>query len=222
MFDRLVGGLFTRARRRQERAYQTTGREVSRLMRLFHSTITALSTARATRGDPFKIIDEEIGWSRLVKVQPQVEELAQLADGDTLVMAAAKFITVRRFALPFLEAFTVRSTSRLNPVLAALTVVRDSLRSRRRDLPQRPPMSFLPKTWQQLIMETGEPDRRLYETAVFAVLRDRLRSGDGDVTLTANTIPYSSMKNLAARRINGLGCAKTDLVWQLNGYTHLM
>jgi len=47
MFDRLVGGLFTRARRRQERTYQTTGREVSRLMRLFHSTITALSTARA-------------------------------------------------------------------------------------------------------------------------------------------------------------------------------
>jgi hypothetical protein len=67
MFDRLVGGLFTRARRRQERAYQTTGREVSRLMRLFHSTITALSTARATRGDPFEIIDEEVGWSRLIK-----------------------------------------------------------------------------------------------------------------------------------------------------------
>jgi hypothetical protein len=43
MFDRLVGGLFTRARRRQERAYQTTGREVSRLMRLFHSTITAVT-----------------------------------------------------------------------------------------------------------------------------------------------------------------------------------
>jgi hypothetical protein len=30
MFDRLVGGILTRARWRQERAYQTTGREVSR------------------------------------------------------------------------------------------------------------------------------------------------------------------------------------------------
>ncbi|MBL0407351.1 Tn3 family transposase [Microvirga aerilata] len=186
MFDRLVGGLFTRARRRQERAYQTTGREVSRLMRLFHSTITALSTARATRGDPFEIIDEGIGWSRLIKVQPHVEELAQLADGDTLVMAAAKFMTVRRFALPFLDAFTFRSTSRRNPVLAALNVVRESLRSRRRDLPQKPPLSFLPKTWQQLIMDTGQPDRRLYETAVFAVLRDRLRSGDIWVEGTRN------------------------------------
>jgi hypothetical protein len=44
----------------------------------------------------------------------------------------------------------------------------------------------------------------------------------GDVTLTANTTPYSSMKNLAPRKINGLGYAKTDLVWQLNGYTQLM
>ena len=128
MFDRLVGSLFTRARRRQERAYQTTGREVSRQMRLYHSTITALSTARATRGDPFEIIDEEIGWSRLIKVQPQVEELAQLADGDILVTVVAKFMTERRFALPFLEAFTFRSTGRLNPVLAALNMVRDSLR----------------------------------------------------------------------------------------------
>jgi hypothetical protein len=44
----------------------------------------------------------------------------------------------------------------------------------------------------------------------------------GDVTLTANTMPYSSMKNLAPREINGLGYAKTDLVWQLNGYTQSM
>ncbi|QRM36107.1 hypothetical protein [Microvirga sp. VF16] len=47
-------------------------------------------------------------------------------------------------------------------------------------------MSFLPKTWQQLIMESGQPDRRLYETAVFAVLRDRLRSGDIWVEGTRN------------------------------------
>jgi hypothetical protein len=35
-------------------------------------------------------------------------------------------------------------------------------------------------------------------------------------------MPYSSMKNLAPRKVNGLGYAKTDLVWQLNGYTQSM
>jgi hypothetical protein len=44
----------------------------------------------------------------------------------------------------------------------------------------------------------------------------------GDVTLTANTALYSSRRNLALRKINGLGCAKTDLDGQPNGYTQLM
>lgn len=47
-------------------------------------------------------------------------------------------------------------------------------------------------------------------------------SRDGDVTLTANTTLCSSRKNLAAREVNGLACAETDLVGQLNRYTQLM
>ncbi len=34
------------------------------------------------------------------------------------------------------------------------------------------------KAWRRLVMADGRPDRRLYETAVLATLRDRLRSGD--------------------------------------------
>ena len=34
------------------------------------------------------------------------------------------------------------------------------------------------KEWKRLVTEEGRPDRRLYETAVFATLRDKLRSGD--------------------------------------------
>jgi TnpA family transposase len=34
------------------------------------------------------------------------------------------------------------------------------------------------KDWRYLVMENGVPNRRLYETAVLATLRDKLRSGD--------------------------------------------
>jgi len=43
-----------------------------------------------------------------------------------------------------------------------------------------------------------------------------------DITLTGNTARYSSRKNLALREINGLGCARNDLVGLPNGYTQLM
>ncbi|WP_214429511.1 hypothetical protein, partial [Escherichia coli] len=45
MFDRLIGGMFTRARRGRERRYQDSIQSVGQLMRLFGATITALDEA---------------------------------------------------------------------------------------------------------------------------------------------------------------------------------
>ena len=40
------------------------------------------------------------------------------------------------------------------------------------------PMPFAAKHWPSLIMQDGQPKRRVYETAVVATLKDRLRAGD--------------------------------------------
>jgi TnpA family transposase len=47
-----------------------------------------------------------------------------------------------------------------------------------RILPKRPPASFLPPRWRKLIFASGAADRRLYETAVLATLRDRLKGSN--------------------------------------------
>ena len=47
-------------------------------------------------------------------------------------------------------------------------------------------MPFKSKQWKELVLENGKPDRRLYETAVLATLRDRLRSGDVWIERTRN------------------------------------
>ena len=44
--------------------------------------------------------------------------------------------------------------------------------------PKRPPASFLPAKWRRLIFANGPADRRLYEVAVLATLRERLRGSD--------------------------------------------
>jgi hypothetical protein len=99
MFDKLVGSLFVRARKRQERRYQATILDVARLMRL---------------------------------------------------------------------------------------ILRELNEKRRDDVPDAAPMPFANKKWKRPITERGKPDRRLYETAVLATLRDRLRSGDIWVAGTRN------------------------------------
>jgi len=109
MFDKLVGSLFTRAKRGQERRYQATARDVGQLMRLFGRTIAALSEAREGEADALAVVDEAIGWHRLLAAKPQVDALAKLAGEDMLVSAAERYATIRRFAPAFLNAFSFHS-----------------------------------------------------------------------------------------------------------------
>jgi hypothetical protein len=62
-------------------------------------------------------------------------------------------------------------------MLAALYLLAELNRSGKREVPAEAPMPFR-KEWRRLITEHGAPNRRLYETAVLATLRDKLRSGD--------------------------------------------
>jgi TnpA family transposase len=177
MFNTLIGTLFTRAGCRQERRYQTTARDVSKLMRLFHRTITAIEEAEATGGDALKLIEEQAGLDSLKAASPQVEELADLAGDDALVVAAEKYATIRKFVPAFLDAFTFHAAKPNDPVLSAIKLLGDLNHSGKRDLPAKIPKGFLTRAQSRLIMENGKPDRRLYETAAMAALRTQLRAG---------------------------------------------
>lgn len=54
-----------------------------------------------------------------------------------------------------------------------VTDTRDLNRSGKRDLPADAPMPFR-KDWKKLVLDSGKPNRRLYEVAVFATLRNKL------------------------------------------------
>ena len=55
-----------------------------------------------------------------------------------------------------------------------------------RSLPEGVPLPFANRQWKRLITEGGQVDRRRYETAIMATLRDRLRAGDIWVEGTRN------------------------------------
>jgi hypothetical protein len=72
MTDRLIGGLFARARNAKRRRYPGSARDVGRLMRLFHGTIGALAAAQEGDRDAFEAVDEAVGWPRLLRVRGEV------------------------------------------------------------------------------------------------------------------------------------------------------
>ena len=191
MADKLIGGLFARARKAKERRYVASTRDVGRLMRLFHDTIAALDEAQKSKRDGFAVVDETVGWVKLLRVQAEVTELANLADEDPLRGAADRYLTLRKFAPELIEALEFKAARANDPTLSALRLLHDLNKAGKRDVPADAPMPFR-KDWKRLVCEEGRTNRRLYETAVFATLRDKLRSGDIWVERSSNYRRFDS------------------------------
>ncbi len=178
MFEKYVGTLFSRAQNRDERRFQATRRDVARALVLFRRTITALRHAKKAGEDGVAVVEREICMEQLDSVLPVIGAVADVAGQDILVTAAERYSVLRRFSARFLAAFDFRSNTPNDPVLAAIELLRAMDRDGTRVLPKRPPASFLSPQWRKLIFANGTPDRRLYETAVLATLRDRLRGSN--------------------------------------------
>lgn len=144
-------------------------------MRLFRRTITALKQARKTGEKDVAVIERAVGMAELDKALPVIEAVAGVADVEILATAAERYGVLRRFSPRFLAAFRFQSNVPHDPLLAAIELLKTADGIGARALPKRRPSSFLPPKWRRMIFAGPVPDRRLYETAVLATLRERLR-----------------------------------------------
>ncbi len=175
MFGKYTGSLFTKARNRDDRRFQATRRDVARTLLLFRRTITALQRARDVGEEGVAAVEREVGMTRLADALPVIDAAAGVAEPEILVTVAERYTVLRRVVPRFLAAFEFRSNTPRDPLLAAIELLKALDRDGTRALPRRPPAAFLPPRWRKLIFAGETPDRRLYETAVLAILRDRLR-----------------------------------------------
>lgn len=178
MFCRLVARLFTRSKARRDRRHLDARKDTARLLGLFRDTLRTLSEANETGEDAIDLLDRKIGWPQLLQAKIEVKSLAETADADPLLDAAERSDNVRRSAHALLQALVLRSARRHDPLLAALDVLRQIHRDGRRGLPGKVPVGHLKPKVRNVVFANGRPDRRLYEVATFAALRDRLRAGD--------------------------------------------
>ena len=232
MADRIIGGCFTRGGNAKERTYSATTRDVGRLMRLFHSTIAALETAQDGSVDAFEAVDHAVGWDKLLRARPQAAMIADLAEEDPLVRAADRWGTLHKFVPSLLEAIDFKATRGSSDTITAIEALKEMNKSGRRTLPDNVPMPFK-KDWRKLVMEGGTPDRRLWETALMAHLRNKLRSGDVWVERSANYRRFDSYLlpaakvaavaaslNLPATADEWITGRARELDWRLKRFAH--
>ena len=92
----------------------------------------------------------------------------------------------------FLAVFRFQSGVPHDLLLAAIDLLKAADEAGARALPKRLPSAFLPPKWRRMIFAEPVPDRRPYETAVLATLRDRLR---GAGVWVAGSRDYRALEN---------------------------
>lgn len=175
MFSKYMGSLFTKARSCDERRFQTTKWDVARTLLLFRRTIASLKRAKESGEEGVTAVELEVGLAKLDQALPVIEAVAGMADVEILVTADENYGVLRRFSPRFLSAFQFQFNVPHDPLLAAIDLLKAADESGPRVLPKRLPSAFLPPRWRRRIFAGSVPDRRLYETAVLATLRDRQR-----------------------------------------------
>ena len=136
---------------------------VGKLMQLFGESIDAMARAQELGQDPFAALDAAIEWNTLLGRRDEIAGFGELATSDPLSLAAERYAYMRKFAPAFLDAFQFNATDAGDDLQAAVALLRDQNRTGKRKLPDDPPMPFAAKHWPSLILQDGQPKRRMYE-----------------------------------------------------------
>jgi TnpA family transposase len=230
MADRMIGSSFTRGGNTKQRVYAATAREVGRLMRMFSQTIDALGQAQDGSVDAFAAVDDAVGWHKLLAARPHLKAISDLAEEDPLVRAADRWVTLRKFAPALLEVISFKAGPGSASTLAAIQVLLENARTGRRVIPDDAAMPFK-KEWRSLVRKAGGIDRRLYETAVMAHVRNKWRSGDIWVEGSVNyrrfdsyllppsqVPPIANKLQLPATADEWIKTRAAELDWRLKGF----
>ena len=109
MFIKLIGRLFSQVHSRKKRRHMDYRTDTSKALRLFLDTISALQSANDQGQDALDVLDQKVGWRRLLRIKPELAAMVEESEASPLVLAAEQYSGVLKYATAFLTAFTLRS-----------------------------------------------------------------------------------------------------------------
>jgi hypothetical protein len=145
LHEKILGSLFSRAKRRHEEEFQQSGRAINDKVRLYSRIGRALMEARQQGGDPFAAIEAVLPWERFRESIEEAEKLAQPEDFDYLPLIGEGYAQLRRYVPVLLSTLAFRAAPAAADILRAVEVLREMNERQARKVPEDAPVSFVRK-----------------------------------------------------------------------------
>lgn len=174
LHERIMGGLFSQAKRKQAERPQLTGKLIQSKLRQYVTVGQALLHARKSGEDPWTAIEDVIPWQEFVN---SLEE-TQLLSRNPLHLITEKYSTLRKYAPQMLSALQFVATPAAQALSDALDTIREIYCKQLRNVPPTAPTAFIPESWRKLVLTPSGINRKYYEFCVLNELKGALRSGD--------------------------------------------
>lgn len=177
--DRLIITLMAKGRKAQEELQKQNGKKINEKIIQFTSIGKALIKAKENNLDPYKVIEEIMDWSTLVKSIEEAKTLTRPEDYDYLDLLHRRYSFLRRYTPKLLKVLEFKSTKSNEPILESIKIIKSLNASGKRKVPENSPVDFISKRWKNHVFEKdGSINRHYYEMAVLTELRDRVKAGD--------------------------------------------
>jgi TnpA family transposase len=178
LHDRIMGKLFAAAKNKHQQQFQASGKAINDKVRLYGRIGRALLDAKQNGSDPFAAIESVMSWDDFTASVSEAQKLAQPEDFDFLHRIGDSYATLRRYSPALLDVLKLRAAPAAQDVMEAIDALRNMNTYNTRKLPQEPPIKFVKKRWEKLVLTADGVDSRYYELCALSELKNALRSGD--------------------------------------------
>ena len=124
MNDRIIGALFSRAKKKHERQFQESGKAINEKVRLYFRVGQALLEAKLRGDDPFAAIETILPWDDFAQSVTDAEKLARTEDFDFLNKIGDGYSQIRRYAPEFLASLQLKAAPAAKEVLEAVELLK--------------------------------------------------------------------------------------------------
>ncbi len=178
LHDRILGALFSRAKRHHAERFQASGKSINAKLRIYSRIGRALLEAKQNGLDAFAAIEAILPWEAFTDIVTEAEKLAEPEDFDFLPLVAEGFTQLRRYTPALLETLELKAAPAARDLLDGVKTLRDMNQRQLRKVPEDAPTGFIRKRWDSVVYVGDGLDRRFYELCILSELKNALRSGD--------------------------------------------